>query len=350
METIKTIRLLIRITIFAVVLVTAAAATLVLYSWKPALFHSRKAEIAVVTTADPAHWTPKTMDHELPAGERGQAIRYGYLLITETPKYIGPMVEDKSMLYSGNNLACKNCHLQNGTQPGSGSWVGVTERFPQFRGRENKIGTIEDRVNGCMERSMNGKKLPVASKEMKAIVAYMEWLSEDVPKEKVAEYKGFPSIKIPDIAADPALGKVIYVNECQVCHGENGQGVKLADSTKGYQFPPLWGSDSYNHGAGMHRVLTAAGFIKGNMPFGQATWDKPKLTDEEAYHVAAYINSFDRPQKANTEADFPDRKLKPVSTPYGPWEDTFPASQHKYGPYPPIIKYYQDKYNIKKTK
>ena len=86
------------------------------------------------------------------------------------------------------------------------------------------------------------------------------------------------------------------------------------------------------------------------MPYLQATWDNPKLTDEEAYHVAGYINSFTRPHKQHTENDYPDKTLKPVSTPYGPWTDDFTAEQHKYGPFPPIITYYQEKFGIVKTK
>jgi len=315
---------------------------LISYQVNPSLFQEQPLETA--------SWKPKDIDKDLPNSQHGRLIKYGYYLVSESPKWMGPQVKNAEMRFAGNNLACKNCHLDVGTRAGSASWVGVTHRFPQFRGRENKIGTIEDRINGCMERSMNGKKLPEDSKQMKAIVAYMEWLSEDVPEEREKEFKGFPKLKIPAVAADPVLGQAIYVKECQVCHGDKGQGVWLSDSTKGYQYPPLWGNDSYNDGAGMNRVLTAAQFIKGNMPWGQATWDNPKLSDEEAYHVAAYINSFPRPEKANKEADFPDRKLKPVSTPYGPWADDFPPEQHKYGPFQPIIAYYKDQYNITKTK
>lgn len=100
----------------------------------------------------------------------------------------------------------------------------------------------------------------------------------------------------------------------------------------------------------MHRIITAAEFIKGNMPYLLATWDNPVLSDDEAYHVAAYINSFDRPEKANKELDFPDKKLKPVSTPYGPWTDTFSAEQHKYGPFQPIMAYYEKEFSMKKSK
>lgn len=324
-------------------MVLMLASSIIIYQINPSLFKS-KPPISVDS------WRPKSISTDLPKGAEGKRIKYGYLLISESSKWMGPMMSDSTRRFAGNNLACKNCHLDNGTRPGSASWIGVTDRFPQFRGRENKIGTIEERINGCMERSMNGRKLPVDSKQMEAIVAYMEWLSEDMPPSKVKEYKGFVKLEIPEQVADPIIGKAIYVSECQLCHGENGEGIWLSDSTKGYQYPPLWGKDSYNHGAGMNRVLTAAQFIKGNMPWGQATWDNPKLTDEEAYHVAAYIDSFSRPQKSNPEADFPDLKLKPVSTPYGPWEDNFSAEQHKYGPFQPIITYYQEEFDITKTK
>ena len=197
---------------------------------------------------------------------------------------------------------------------------------------------------------MNGKKLPIDSREMQAIVAYMNWLGEELPDVREKEFSGFVSLRIPDRAADTVAGKAVFAQHCVVCHAANGQGQWKADSSKGYQYPPLWGADSYNHGAGMNRVITAAQFIKGNMPWGQATWEKPVLSDEEAYDVAAYINSFNRPHKADAGADFPDRKLKPLSTPYGPWADDFSAEQHKYGPFQPMMEYYQKEYQLKKSK
>ncbi len=316
-----------------------------LYTYKPG---ASSATIVLTEDTKPKEWQPKNVLSEL--ATMSPQVKQGYLLIAETPKYIGPMSEDSSIRSAGNNLACTNCHLKAGAQAGAASWVGVVDRFPQFGGRSNSVGTIEDRINGCLQRSMNGRKLAEDSQQMEAIVAYMIWLGEGLPENRKKEFKGYPKIEIPVAAIDLEKGKLVYTKECVLCHNDDGQGVRFSDASKGYQYPPLWGKDSYNNGAGMHRVLTAAQFIKSNMPFGQATWDNPKLTDEEAYHVAGYINSFERPIKAGTENDYPDKKLKPVSSPYGPWADDFSEEQHKYGPFPPIIAHYKKQYDITKTK
>jgi thiosulfate dehydrogenase len=276
-------------------------------------------------------------------------LKYGYELFAKTPAFIGPDNGNPNLVFSGNGLACKNCHLELGTKPYSAPLIGIIQRFPQFRGRENKIGTIEERINGCMERSMNGKVLPVEGKEMKAIVAYLEWLSRYAPKDGKIKGKGFLNVDIPNRAVNLDNGKKVFTTHCIVCHGVDGQGLKSADGIT-YDYPPLWGEDSFNNGAGMTRVITAAQFIKGNMPFGIATYDNPVLTDEEAYDVAGYINQKPRPQKANPEKDFPDIKKKPVSTPYPPYADSFSIEQHQLGPFQPIMAFYKREYNITKTK
>ena len=301
-----------------------------------------------ITDATNDAWHLKSLN-EIPEDNIGGSIKYGYELITNTPRLIGPKASDSILRYAGNNLSCTNCHLDAGRKVGAGSFVGISNRFPQFRGRENKIGTLEDRINGCLERSMNGKMISTDSKEMQAMIAYMDWLSEDVPDEVANKYKGYVNIVLPTMAADPIKGKVYYKAKCSICHQENGQGIPNVDGVPGYLYPPLAGNDSFNDGAGMHRVITSAQFIKANMPLG-ASYDAPQVSDEEAYHIAAFINSLPRPQKENKAVDFPDKKLKPVSTPYGPWSDTFSPTQHKFGPFQPIIAFYEKEYQLIKTK
>lgn len=280
--------------------------------------------------------------------EANKDIKLGYQLFKNTPNYIGPNNGNPDKIYSGNNLSCNNCHLYGGTKKYAAPLIGIIQRFPQFRGRENKIGTIEERINGCMERSMNGRVMPEYSKEMKAIIAYMTWIGRDAPEDGNIDGTGFLTITIPNRAVDLTNGKAIFENMCSVCHGIDGAGEQYANS-KVYKYPALWGDDSFNNGAGMNRVITAANFIKGNMPFG-TTYDSPVLTDEEAYDVAGYINQQHRPTKPNLELDFPDLKRKPVSTPYPPYVDDFSIEQHQLGPFQPIMKFYKEKYNMIKTK
>jgi len=285
--------------------------------------------------------------NQLSNSKGDNVIRYGYDLITKTNEFIGPDVDELAMRFTGNHLSCTNCHLKAGTTPFSAPYIGVTKRFPQYKGRANDTISMESRINGCMERSMNGKALDKSSNEIKAMIAYMEWLSKDTEEGNKIMGKGFVKVKIPNRKVDLQQGENIFNSKCMSCHGAEGKGV--LNSSGGYTFPPLWGDDSFNNGAGMHRVLTAMQFIKGNMPLG-ATYQNPLLTDAEAYDVAGYINSFDRPTKSNLSKDFPDRTKKPMSSPYPPYADDFSLEQHKFGPFIEIIDFYKSEYNITKTK
>ncbi len=140
-----------------------------------------------------------------------------------------------------------------------------------------------------------------------------------------------------DRAADPARGRDIYQARCISCHNVDGAGVQnsLPGLGAGYAFPPLWGSDSFNDGAGMARLITAANFIHSNMPDG-VDYLHPRLSPEEAWDVAALMISKPRPQRAGLDQDFPDLLKKPIDAPYGPYADGFSEAQHKFGPYGPI--------------
>jgi thiosulfate dehydrogenase len=265
----------------------------------------------------------------------GKLVKYGRAPFTDTANEIGPAVSDGGKRLSGNNLACQNCHLRAGTQPYAMPMVGVWGQFPQYRGREGAVVLLQERINGCMERSMNGRALPLESHEMKAFSSYIRWLSTGVPDGAGLRGAGTLQIKEPERAADLARGAEVYAQVCAACHGPEGLGVR-AQNGLGYQFPPLWGPDSYNNGAGMSRLLTAAAYAMHNMPLG-TNFDAPLLTDDQAYDVAGYIVSQKRPEKANLDKDFPVRLQKPIDTPYGPYADGFPAEQqHRLGPFGPI--------------
>lgn len=313
-----------------------ASATMVFVAGALAAFIMLSASSLIA--ADPprvdlATWTPPDIG-SVGDDPFGELVKYGHSLFTDTANQIGPTVADPAKRYAGNNLTCQSCHLQAGRQLYAMPLVGVWGQFPQYRRREGVVGTLEDRINGCMERSMNGRALPLESREMKAYLSFMRWLSAGIADGAKLQGAGTLAVKEPDRAADLAHGKQIFAQVCAACHGADGLG-KRAESGAGYQFPPLWGPDSYNNGAGMTRVLDAASFIKNNMPFG-TTYAAPVLSDEEAYDVAAFIDSAERPQKADLAKDYPNLLQKPVDSPYGPYADDFGPAQHKYGPFAPI--------------
>ncbi len=296
---------------------------------------------ALAQTPAPKAWTiaaPETYDTaKLPDDHYGKLVKYGKELSERTFAHIGPEVKNPKMRYAGNNLACVSCHEGSATKPFAMPWIGAHAAFPQYRGREDEVSTIEERVNGCMERSMAGKPLPLDSREMKAFVTYMHFLSKDVPVAAKVQGQGLPAFKAPDRQADTVAGGKVYAEKCASCHGENGQGVRNGPvgSATGYAFPPLWGKDTFNTGAGMNRLLTASAFIKTNMPLG-AAHGQPQLSDDEAYDVAAFVLSQPRKVKPHLERDFPARWNKPVDAAFGPYITGMSAEQHKYGPFGPL--------------
>jgi thiosulfate dehydrogenase len=275
------------------------------------------------------YWTATDINTITDAKQKEQ-VTYGKELITHTSKYYGPK---GSILQITNGLNCQNCHLQAGTAVFANNYGSVASLFPKLRARSGKIETVYKRVNDCFERSLNGKAIDTAGKEMQAIVAYINFIGSNIEKGKKAEGSGFKDLTYLDRAAEPQKGQLVYTAKCQSCHQPNGEGLFNADKTE-YNFPALWGPHSYNDGAGLYRISNIAKYVKYNMPQG-TTYKNPQLTDEEAWDVAAYITSQPRPH-INEPKDWPDISKKPVDHPFGPYADNFPEQQHKYGPFKPI--------------
>ncbi len=276
-------------------------------------------------------WTaPDTSS--IPLTPEGDLIRYGHELIAHTAVYLGPK---GSVQQISNGMNCQNCHPAGGTVPYGNNFARVTVSFPQFRNRSGTTESLEKRVNDCLERSLNGQPLDTNSLEMKAMVAYMKWVGQGVKSETSLKGLGLIPLQPLEIAADPIKGQAVFRNHCVRCHGEQGEG-QMAASGMEWEYPPIFGENSYNTAAGLYRLSTFASYVKHNMPFG-VTFDAPLLSDEEAWNVAAYVNSMPRPEKHFPE-DWPDISKKPIDHPFGPFTDSFPESQHKFGPFDPILK------------
>jgi len=265
-------------------------------------------------------------------GEERKLVIYGEELIAHTARYLGP---NGSVAPITNGMNCQNCHLTGGRKSWGNNYGGVAANYPKFRDRSGSIETVYKRVSDCMERSLNGKSLDSTTREMKAMMAYIKWVGNEVPKDSTPKGTGIAPPHYLDRAASPSNGSTVYTAKCQSCHGANGEGVLAADG-KEYTYPPLWGEHSYNTGAGLFRLSRFAGYVRDNMPFNQSTHQNPALTDEECWDVAAFVNSQPRPVK-DLSGDWPNIAKKPIDHPFGPYADGFNEQQHKYGPWPPII-------------
>jgi thiosulfate dehydrogenase len=259
--------------------------------------------------------------------DSGDLVAYGRELIAHTARYLGPK---GSVMSISNGMNCQNCHLKAGTKIFGNNYGAVASMYPRFRARSGGIESIEKRINDCIQRSLNGQPLPHDSRELKAMITYIRWLGQNVAHGVTPEGTGLVNVPLMDRAADSIRGGIVYRSQCAKCHGRNGQGVKRKDGIE-WEFPPLWGENSYNTGAGLFRLSRFAGYVKANMPQG-ITFESPQLTDEEAWDVAAYVNSMPRPQKTFRE-DWPDITKKPFDHPFGPYADGFNETQHKYGPF-----------------
>lgn len=218
---------------------------------------------------------------DIPDNQFGEAVRYGKSLFVNTQQ-----LRNK---YVGNDMNCVNCHLDSGRKADSAPLWAAYTMYPAYRKKNDHVNTIEERIQGCFTYSMNGTPPPSGSKELTALVTYHYWLATGAPVGKALPGRGYP--KLAKAAKEPSVarGRKIFEANCVICHGDKGQGTQTAGV---YIFPPLWGKESFNWGAGMHRVNTAAGFIKANMPLGKPS----SLTDQEAWDVAAFMNSHERPK------------------------------------------------------
>lgn len=291
----------------------------------------RGLEIGTQVQQVSAYWQPTDV-FAIAEPKKSAEVLYGRDLIIHTAYYLGPRGR---IAQQTNGLNCQNCHLNAGTKPFGNNYGSVASTYPKVRARSGKMESIEKRINDCFERSLNGKPLKENSKEMRAMVAYMKFLGENVAKGEKAAGSGLKELPLLNRAADPQKGKAVYELRCASCHQSNGLGI-IDGIGQSYVYPPLWGLHSFNDAAGLSRLTNMAKYVKYNMPLG-VSHEAPELSDEDAWDVAAYIESKPRPHKA-VPKDWPDISKKPIDHPFGPYADQFSELQHKYGPFTAMIK------------
>ncbi|MGW8308052.1 MAG: c-type cytochrome [Achromobacter pulmonis] len=247
-------------------------------------------------------------DTLIDSAPNAEQIRYGQRLLNETRRLLPHN--------TGASLNCSSCHVQQGKKPLGAPYINSFNSFPQFNPRAGRDVTLADRINGCFQRSMNGKPLDKDSPEMAAMLAYMKWLAQDVPHGAKVQIKNAWPIDTK-LVPDPARGKHLYAAQCASCHGAAGEGKR--DRAGNIVFPPLWGDESFNIGAGLARTYKAAAFIRNSMPMGVNThgnWGEGKvLSDQDAVDVAEYFTHMPRPDFPPKDKDWPDGK-KPKDARY----------------------------------
>lgn len=216
----------------------------------------------------------------IPEGPLGDAIRLGRDLVENTRNH------RLSKPFVGNALNCTSCHLKNGTDLQAASFVGIAAAYPAWSPREKVVITLEDRILNCFMRSCNGIRPPLGSEVSVSIAAYITWLSTDQPirmnPDRPAGPHAVPQLKLNVTEADRLRGEKLYAARCASCHGENGQG--------DVKNPPVWGTRSFNDGAGLANVVQLASWLKVAMPL-----DESDLSSQEALDLAAFLNSHERP-------------------------------------------------------
>jgi thiosulfate dehydrogenase len=263
-----------------------------------------------------------TTDSRLDSSRLSIDIRWGFNLFTKTP--------EEAKRFAPSQMSCSNCHLNAGQREKALPLVGIAGMFPEYNRRSGRLYSLTDRIVDCFLRSENATGVADASadaaalekadvlptptsREVLAIAAYITWLAQGSEVGKNPTWRGQNAIGaaalIPVAKLDAPKGEAMFRERCATCHGEDGQGVTVGDKTPG----PLWGSRSWNDGAGAARVYTLAGIIRYSMPY----LNPGSLSDEDAQHLAAFINSKPRPSFPFKQKDYLTEKL-PVDSVYYP--------------------------------
>ena len=231
-----------------------------------------------------AAWQPPA-EADIPNDSLGLSIRRGLYLLRFTPESLPA--------YATSALRCTSCHQNDGLKPSAAPLTGAHARYPKYMPRSGAVIGLADRVNYCFTRSLAGNLLPPESRQMNDILAYLAFISRGVPVgTKIAGADGLISMK-DTLTGDITRGDEVFKSQCVACHQADGRG--------NGPIPALWGPKSFSIGASMAREERAASFIWHNMPQS----NPGSLSPQQAFDVAAYINSHPRPDSPGKESDWP---------------------------------------------
>ena len=257
--------------------------------------------------ADPAPGFQPPPESAIAPGKFGDAVKLGEAIFRDPAAHAGT--------YVGNDLRCSNCHLDGGRLSGASPMWAAYVSYPVYRKKNDQVNSFQQRLQDCFRYSMNGKAPPLGDPVLTALESYSFFLAKGLPTGEPAPGRGFPELPKPTSAPDPAHGATAYRQHCAACHGADGTG-QNADGK--IVFPPLWGARSFNWGAGMASIKNAAEFIRANMPLGQGG----SLTPQEAWDLAAFVDSQVRPQDPRFNGDVATTRKTFHDTPFSMYGQT----------------------------
>lgn len=271
-------------------LVLVGAAAISFTAFGTAVVMHRRAGAEKATPA----FIPQSLD-AIPDTPFGKQVALGRAIFTDT--------QHNAPAFVGNGLQCANCHMDQGRLPNSAPLWGAYVSYPQYRAKNGHVNTFAERLQGCFKYSMNGKAPELGDPVLVALESYAYYLAKGAPTGEKLPGAGYAKLKTPAAGFDYSRGQDVYAKNCAVCHGFDGAGQTARGQVV---FPPVWGDKSYNWGAGMADINNAAAFIKANMPLGKGG----SLTDQEAWDVAAFIDSQPRPQDPRFAGDVDETRKR----------------------------------------
>ncbi|HQT31695.1 MAG TPA: c-type cytochrome [Thiobacillus sp.] len=294
------------LTLAAGLIVVAAqggpAATVLAKTEKPALSAKPTPTTSPASSATPTAKTAPLFqppsEQDMPKDEFGKTVKMGQDIFEHTERYASQYVGKNS------SLNCSSCHLDGGRLAHSAPLWAAYVSYPAYRSKNKHVNTFPERLQGCFKYSMNGKAPPLGDPVLVALESYAYWLASGAPIDPKIAGRGYPKVPSPPLPRDYARGQQVFEQHCAVCHGADGAGQPDANGQP--NFPALWGAKSFNWGAGMGSLKNASGFIKANMPLGLGG----SLSDQQAWDVATFMNSHERPQDPRFKGSIADTRAK----------------------------------------
>ena len=237
-------------------------------------------------------WPQKKLSiDDVPKGKDGELIRYGIAILSNTEGVLGPKSKLKM---TSNEVNCKACHMEDdnglpGTKKYVLPFINAINNFPKLDIETMKIISLQDRIRGM--GGTDSHRMPDDSREMRAIIAYFEWLKKAYGIKDGVRVEGtyLAEMQFPNRSANPVKGKDLYMQKCSICHGEDGKGALNENYAQGggHMYPSLL---IWPDGGHMAMIPVLARFLRSAMPFG-ASAEHPELTPSEAIDLAAYLNT-----------------------------------------------------------